>query len=469
MAGISFTRNSESSVQYQASGLTRNSEYAVQIYSSANGKWYVKDSFKATSTRASGSFTVDSAGSYSGRLWDYTLGREVASATIPAYDSTIYVYAECADGVSQFTLVYDGRTTLVRSTAGIVPIRISKVSRLSVQSVYALPGYDSPYLLYYNTGSDPYGWHGPTSFTGSISISDVSFDRRIKVGATQSAVYPYRQIVYIDGNEVSDATNSTYSENHITISDLSNYSYYINQGYVFHYATVGSSSIRREASYSVPLTANSTTVIRLYFKSNEHSVKPGITTLRSTVSTVAVTWTKNGATQGTWTLHYGPNRDNLQYTMSLSSSPATVTGLQSNTKYYFMIRHRCSASDYKDSTIASISTKLGLTAFAWTDNDAVKIKAQQPVSNLTAASWNNLIAKIRSCGGDTTAIPSATSGDGITANHFNQMRNAIAKLSGAGSVAGAVSSNSTIQATLFANASSALKEAINRVISIQNS
>lgn len=471
MASISFTRVSETTVRYSATGLALNVDYQVQVYSSSNGKWYAKDSFTAERTSMSGTFTVDTSGSYSGRLYDATNGTSVSTATIPAYlvSNEITVYAQCADGVSQFTLVYDGNTRVIYNTSGSVAVTMTAGASLSVRSVYSLDGYGSPYLLYYNTESDPYGVHGPISFTGSASISDTSFDRRIRVGATETSLYPYRQIVYIDDEEVSDTTNSSYSEDSITISDLPNYSYYLNQGYQFDYARVGSSSTHRGPTYSVSLTANTTTIIRLYFITLEKSTTPIISRLTATASSVTIEWSKNGGTNGEWLLYYGTDPDNPSRMLGISSSPHTVTGLTPNTKYYFMIQNRVTSTDKKESLVSSITTKTDISLFSWTTNDTTRIAAGQPVSNLSAASWNALIEKVSSCGGVTSSIPTAVSGDAITANHFNQMRNAIASLSGAGSIAATVAVGATIQAILFANATTALKEAINRAITAKNS
>ena len=128
-----------------------------------------------------------------------------------------------------------------------------------------------------------------------------------------------------------------------------------------------------------------------------------------------------------------------------------------------------SSSDKANSDYATAATKSAIEYFAWTSNDTANIKAGQPIKNITASAWQNLIAKVAACGGSTASIPSASSGTRITANHFNQMRNAISNLTGAGSVVSSVTSGtSRILATLFANASTALKEAINRAISAKN-
>lgn len=473
MASISFTRISSSTVRYSASGLVLNVDYEIQVYSSSNAKWYAKDSFTAERTSMTGTFTVDTSSSYSGRLYDATNGTSVSTATIPAYteDNSVTIYAQCTDGVSQFTLVYGSSTRVVYNTSGVVSVTMTAGASLSVRSVYSLDGYSSPYLLYYNLESDPYGYHGPREFTSSTSI-DSSFDRRLKVGATETALYPYRQMVYVDDTLDSDTTNSTYAESSIVISDLSNYSYYLNRGYEFQYARIGSSTVQRGPSYSVPLTANTTTIIRLYFTTPIQSVKPSITSVSTTASSATVYWSKNGGSSGDWRLFYGTSASSLQLYSTISSPPVTVSGLTAGTTYVFMIKNWVSATDYKDSDSYSAKTKNNISAFAWTSSDSTLIVSGAPVTNLTATAWKNLAAcvnQVRTAAGSSSiTIPSVTSGSQITASLFNSMRGYIAGLSGAGSVVGGVSAGETVYATYFANSTSALKEAINRAIANAN-
>ena len=152
-----------------------------------------------------------------------------------------------------------------------------------------------------------------------------------------------------------------------------------------------------------------------------------------------------------------------------TSSPATITGLTPGKTYIFYIQNYVSSSDKANSNSVTAATNEAIGYFAWTNDDATNIQTGQPVTNLTASAWQNLIAKVAACGGSTGSIPTASSGTKITANHFNQMRNAISGLTGAGSVASSVTSGtSKVLASLFANATTALKEAINRAISAKN-
>ena len=252
------------------------------------------------------------------------------------------------------------------------------------------------------------------------------------------------------------------------VSSLPGYTLYAND-YDFQYAKVRNSSIQYSANSTIALTANSTTYIDLYFKTKKLSVAPVITQVTTTSTTALVSWSKNGGTKGVWIIYYGLSSASMTSGGHITSSPATITGLTPGKTYIFYIQNYVSPTDTANSTAVTAVTKDAIGYFAWTNDDATNIKPGQPIKNLTAAAWRNLIAKVAACGGNTASIPSASSGTPITANHFNQMRDAISGLTGAGSVASSViSGTSKILASQFANSSTALKEAINRAISAKN-
>ena len=74
--------------------------------------------------------------------------------------------------------------------------------------------------------------------------------------------------------------------------------------------------------------------------------------------------------------------------------------------------------------------RVQVSDFAWTDNDDEKIKAGQPVSNLTAAAMNDLYQKLVAMktltGVRADAVPTITSGDTITASIVSQAFSGIA-------------------------------------------
>ena len=281
-------------------------------------------------------------------------------------------------------------------------------------------------------------------------------------------LYPYTIYIYIDGAAGPTTTNTTNTESSVLISSLPAYINYA-ADYDFQYATVVGLSGQYNADSRITLTSGSTTGIRLYFKSKIRSVEPIISSVTTTSTTATINWSKNGGTEGVWIIYYGLSSASMESGGYITSSPATITGLTPGKTYIFYIQNYVSSSDKANSNSATAATNEAIGYFAWTNDDATNIQTGQPVTNLTASAWQNLIAKVAACGGSTGSIPTASSGTKITANHFNQMRNAISGLTGAGSVASSVTSGtSKVLASLFANATTALKEAINRAISAKN-
>lgn len=326
----------------------------------------------------------------------------------------------------------------------------------------------------YQTYSQQYEFQYFTLSTQNYNTThDASYPITIKAGLVvrayyKSISYPYTTYVYIDGTAGPTATNTTNTESSVLISSLPAYINYA-ADYDFQYATVVGLSGQYNANSRITLTSGSTTGIRLYFKSKIRSVEPIISSVTTTSTTATINWSKNGGTEGVWIIYYGLSSASMESGGYITSSPATITGLTPGKTYIFYIQNYVSSSDKADSNSVTAATNEAIGYFAWTNDDATNIQSGQPVTNLTASAWQNLIAKVAACGGSTGSIPTASSGTKITANHFNQMRNAISGLTGAGSVASSVTSGtSKVLASLFANATTSLKEAINRAISAKN-
>ena len=115
--------------------------------------------------------------------------------------------------------------------------------------------------------------------------------------------------------------------------------------------------------------------------------------------------------------------------------------------------------------------------FYWNGSDtadAALIATGQPVSNITATRWNNLLAKIKeladACGA-SFSYTTVSSGDGITAARFNAARTGLANiktaLGASTTLPAAQSSGNTVYATLF-NGSTSIKGALNTLIGVYN-
>ena len=333
-----------------------------------------------------------------------------------------------------------------------------RISELAAYTAYA-DAYDFQYAKV-GDSSIEYASYSLINLTqGSMTYISLYFVKKL---------YPYTIYIYIDGTAGPTTTNTTNTESSVLISSLPAYINYA-ADYDFQYATVVGLSGQYNADSRITLTSGSTTGIRLYFKSKIRSVEPIISSVMTTSTTATINWSKNGGTEGVWIIYYGLSSASMASGGYVTSSPATITGLTPGKTYIFYIQNYVSSSDKANSNSVTAATNEAIGYFAWTNDDATKIQTGQPVTNLTASAWQNLIAKVAACGGSTGSIPTASSGTKITANHFNQMRNAISGLTGAGSVASSVTSGtSKVLASLFANATTALKEAINRAISAKN-
>lgn len=333
-----------------------------------------------------------------------------------------------------------------------------RISELAAYTAYA-DAYDFQYAKV-GDSSVEYASYSLINLTrGSMTYISLYFVKKL---------YPYTIYIYIDGTAGPTTTNTTNTESSVLISSLPAYINYA-ADYDFQYATVVGLSGQYNANSYITLTSGSTTGIRLYFKSKIRSVEPIISNVTTTSTTATINWSKNGGTEGVWIIYYGLSSASMASGGYITSSPATITGLTPGKTYIFYIQNYVSSSDKANSNSVTAATNEAIGYFAWTNDDATNIQTGQPVTNLTASAWQNLIAKVAACGGSTGSIPTASSGTKITANHFNQMRNAISGLTGAGSVASSVTSGtSKVLASLFANATTALKEAINRAISAKN-
>lgn len=116
--------------------------------------------------------------------------------------------------------------------------------------------------------------------------------------------------------------------------------------------------------------------------------------------------------------------------------------------------------------------------FYWGGNsdthDGTIIAKGLPISNLTAARWNSLKAKIKeiaSAQGNTAAVNAVsnnvTSGDTITADEYNGVRLSISLVTNHGTLPAAVTLGGPILASYF-NGTTSLKSAINAAITAWN-
>ncbi len=241
--------------------------------------------------------------------------------------------------------------------------------------------------------------------------------------------------------------------------------------YDFQYFRLSSDNYQYTYSAGTGITISEGLEVHAYYKSRITPVAPTITSVTTTKNSATVYWASNGGdgSTGYWTLFYRTATGAYVSYGNIGSSPVTIPGLSPGTTYYFKVRHTVNGS-YLDSADASATTQALIASFAWTSNDGYYIAAGQPISYITASGWNTLRQRVADCGGTAASVPAATAGAALSTNHFNQMRAAIAALSGAGTVTPAVvvSELPAYRAAQFANDNAALKEAINRAITAKN-
>lgn len=277
---------------------------------------------------------------------------------------------------------------------------------------------------------------------------------------------------YLDGNTA--LTSGSYTGHpggifYITYANTQYQTY--SEIYDFQYFRLSSDNYQTNYSAGTGITISEGLEVHAYYKSRIAPVAPTITSVTTTKNSATVYWASNGGdgSTGYWTLFYRTATGAYVSYGNIGSSPVTIPGLSPGTTYYFKVRHTVNGS-YLDSADASATTQALIASFAWTSNDGYYIAAGQPISYITASGWNTLRQRVAECGGTAASVPTATAGAALSTNHFNQMRAAIAALSGAGTVTPAVvvSELPAYRAAQFANDNAALKEAINRAITAQN-
>ncbi len=196
-------------------------------------------------------------------------------------------------------------------------------------------------------------------------------------------------------------------------------------------------------------------------------IKPTITYVSHTDTTIKISLDRNDATTGSWIIEASlSNFGTVVYTTTITSTSQTtitLTGLTPETTYYIRARH-VNGDVSASSNVISGTTRT--STFQWTSNDSVYvIKGAVFTDAITAAKWNELIKKVNWCrsqkGLSTASLNRATSGQQILATNFTAMRNAIADMR---TVTPARSAGDEILATYFANSDTSLKSAINAVI-----
>ena len=318
--------------------------------------------------------------------------------------------------------------------------------------------YGSTYKLNSNAYKRIYILTYDKNYTGASS-SDISVPCTFLYWSCNNSTYK-------DGASVSNLTSTNggsvtmkaqWEYGSVTLPTL------IRSGYEFDgwYTSSGSYIGAGGSSYTVK--SNQT----LYAHWKISVIKPTITYVSHTDTTIKISLDRNDATTGSWIIEASlSNFGTVVYTTTITSTSQTtitLTGLTQETTYYIRARH-VNGDVSASSNVISATTRT--STFQWTSNDSVYvIKSEVFTDAITAAKWNELIEKVNWCrskkGLSTASLNRATSGQQILATNFTAMRNAIADMR---TVTPARSAGDEILATYFANSDTSLKSAINAVI-----
>lgn len=126
-----------------------------------------------------------------------------------------------------------------------------------------------------------------------------------------------------------------------------------------------------------------------------------------------------------------------------------------------------------DATYYAVWQKKAVDAFYWESAawDAVNIAKGKPVSNMTAARWNKLLAKIKELAeaeGGSFSYSSVGTGATFYATLFNAARLGISNRTGCGTLPATQSTGNEVKAALFEGDSGSLKSALNVAITYYN-
>lgn len=405
------------------------------------------------------------------------------SATKQATTTKYSIKLSAGTGVSSFKFYYYSNGTYYGPlSSSSVTVPADAGTNVYISSVTPESGYGSPYTIYDSTNSKSWEWdddpyvysNGARTITISATVQQQTYYGRFTLNANGGA-FPgtgYTSISWPTGGVMSGTgTGGAYVSTTLPVS-TGNY-VPTRDGYTFlGWAT---SSTATSADYLSGATVGFTA--------------------KSTSSSSPTTVTLYAVWKQTFTLSYKTSYSGV------TNMPSAVTGITSGTGvtvsskepvlsgYTFKgwsltdggaVRYVAGNSVYvtADITLWTVFEKKQISLFYWDgasgENDAALIAKGQPVSNITATMWNNLLAKIKeladACGA-SFSYTTVSSGDGITAARFNVARTGLANintaLGAATTLPAAQASGNTVYATLF-NGTTSIKGALNELIGVYN-
>lgn len=489
MASIAFTRTGTTTISYRISSAYYSSSYsyAVQVQSNSSGKWINKVYPRISSSgTASGTLSVTENSGYYCRLVEY-------------YNDSVNAYVPSSKGkyVNAYeTVSYSGYLSLYQSARYNYSTAEEYQGYVIVRATLSSGAGSGWYIRVNNSGTNTtyistsgtytiyldYLYDGDTSTAYKIYLYDPDGTQQDYLNVwheeTPTLTHTLRFSSGLSGASNIPSTQSTTvpacwtSCTFVIPSTVP-----VCSGYEFRYWVDSS-------GYShAPLTninVSGTETLTGVWKETSSVVVPSVSLSVSNVSSggFTVTATQSNLTKGTWaievsmyssfTIVAGTSGESRYSTRTITAS---FSGLHANTMYYIRVYNTDGSSTlYK----TGWSRTTGIATFAWTSNDSTYITSGNLISTyITASKWNSIQSKITAVsvrnGYGSVTINTVYTGDRITADVFNYVRNNIANLDGCGTVPSVKTKRDILYADDFANTTWSLKSAINRAISNLNS
>lgn len=531
MASLSITYNSATSYTVTVSGMTVGQKYHVfteDLNTSGSVTGYVcRYTQTATSSSWSNSYTCGSA--YSGftrhaylyctgtTATSHSVGQTYSASELPsssggmwsAYDSwsgsvvDYKIKLTVGSGVARVSYKINSAssetTYMLNASTGSVTRDVGSGGYLYVTAITYEDGYTYPVIATDQT-STPYSSFTMINSSGGwsdhyISAPSGGGTRTVNISATYAPTYYYRIKAYANGGTFSSGAetynSAIYSttDSHVTYN-LSNISTPTRSGYTFKgwgASSTATTVYGSTVSFAVSSTSDNYPTVKEVYAVWEQETYSGYIKLGEGINSANIY--ADGALKATITDKVYHELLDLATGMTIAvkgigkasgytrpytfrfyaTATATTTTntleVDADEPSYSWMRARVYAE--------IVATRTSIAPFYWDSaaTDATLIAKGKPVSNLTSARWNSLMAKIREVAeaeGKPFSYGAVSSGGTFYATEFNEARTGILNLTGCGTLPDAQSAGGQVKASLL-EGSGSLKAALNAAIDYYNS
>ena len=272
---VSYVSFSGSSYSIDASFSRRITLKATyqQTYYKYTQNVYVDGDFVNTATNSvntSTSVRVSTLPAYTNYISEYTFN--YATANNKTYSASDYIPLS-SNSTTIINLYFKMKSTntypyrqLIFVDGSQVTSTDNTVNTNSSVQVSSLSGYinnKNKYIFQYATANG--NNYAPSGYISLTQGSMTNIYLYFKSSGSGLSKYPYRQLIFVDGSQVTSTDNTVNTNSSVQISKLAGYVNYINNGYKFQKAVVN--YVQYSANATIQLTENEMTQIYLYFKS----------------------------------------------------------------------------------------------------------------------------------------------------------------------------------------------------------